>query len=220
MAAELEFKKGLYKISSHFSRSEVDKLKFILSDFIPRRKLERATSAFHVFCLLESHDALLNRNDLQFFKEILDEVHKGHYIQQYLSSTNPPSGLPPLLTAQNLPDKQLTSFLASLADDLSSDNVRDIGLFFSGDTVKLEDVERIQDGVLLFGKLKDAGVSLSQISEVLGVLRRNDLTTKISGFLAAGHSSSSPPSLRDGLMSPPERDTGHKQLGRGVHEEG
>ena len=98
MAAELEFKKGLYKISSHFSRSEVDKLKFILSDFIPRRKLERATSAFHVFCLLESHDALLNRHDLAFFKEILDEVHKGHYIQEYLSNAHP-SGLP-LATAQ------------------------------------------------------------------------------------------------------------------------
>ena len=89
MATELEFKKGLYKISSHFSRSEVDKLKFILSDFIPRRKLERATSAFHVFCLLESHDALLNRHDLTFFKEILDEVHKGHCVQQYLSNIHP-----------------------------------------------------------------------------------------------------------------------------------
>ena len=98
MAAELEFKKGLYKISSHFSRSEVDKLKFILSDFIPRRKLERASSAFHVFCLLESHDNLLNRHDLAFFKEILDEVHKGHFIQQYLSNPHP-KGLP-LATAQ------------------------------------------------------------------------------------------------------------------------
>ena len=98
MAAELEFKKGLYKISSHFSRSEVEKLKFILSDFIPRRKLERASSAFHVFCLLESHDALLNRHDLAFFKEILDEVHKGHYIQQYLSNAHP-TGLA-LATAQ------------------------------------------------------------------------------------------------------------------------
>lgn len=213
MEAELHFKKGLYKISSHFSRSEVDKLKFILSDFIPRRKLERATSAFHVFCLLESHDALLTRTDVGFFKEILDEVHKAHYIDRYLSDSQP-VGLP-LDPPYAIQDTQLTLFLANLADDLSKDNVRDVGLFFSGETVRLEEIENVSDGVELFHKLKDAGVNLHQLKDVMKVLSRKDLAKKIDGF------------LEDKIQSPlgeclksPELDTTHPLLNRGHQEEG
>lgn len=90
--------------------------------------------------------------------------------------------------------------------------MRDVGLFFSGDTVRLEDVEGIQDGVKLFAKLKDAGVNLDQIKDVLSVLRRNDLVAKVDTFLAGSPS-------RSGLMSP-ETDTGNRQLKRGVQEQG
>ena len=90
--------------------------------------------------------------------------------------------------------------------------MRDVGLFFSADAVKLEDVEGIQDGVLLFAKLKDAGVSLTQIKDVLSVLRRKDLMAKIDNFLVASPS-------RSGLMSP-ETDTGNRQLKKGVQEKG
>lgn len=121
---------------------------------------------------------------------------------------------------QVIPDRQLTSFLATLADDLTSENVRDIGLFFSGDAVKLEDVEVIGDGVKLFAMLKDAGVSLGQIKDVLSVLRRKDLAAKVDTFLAGSPTHS-------GLMSP-EADYGHAQvlggtgtqLKKGVQEKG
>jgi hypothetical protein len=103
-----------------------------------------------------------------------------------------------------VPSRQLTSFFATLADELTSENVRDIGLFFSGDLVKLEEVEAIADGVVLFAKLKDAGVGLSQIKDVLSVLRRKDLSAKVDAFLTCSPS-------RSGLMSP-ETDHGHSQL--------
>ena len=109
-------------------------------------------------------------------------------------------------------DRALTSFLATLADDLTSENVRDIGLFFSGDAVKLEDVEGIGDGVKLFVKLKDAGVNLGQIKDVLSVLRRKDLAAKVDTFIAGSPT-------RSGLMSP-ETDNGHTQLKKGVQERG
>ena len=113
---------------------------------------------------------------------------------------------------QVISDRKLTSFFASLADDLTTENVRDIGLFFSGDSVKLEDVEAISDGVKLFGSLKDAGVSLGQIKDVLSVLRRKDLAAKVDAFLAGSPT-------RGGLMSP-ETDTGRTQLKKGVQERG
>ena len=207
--AELNFKKGLYRISSHFSRSEVDKLKFIFSDSIPRRQLERATSAFHVFCLLESHD-LLSRTNLSFFREILSEVHKAHYIDKYVTNYHP-SELP-LTQGRGLED---ATFLANLADELTRENVRDVGLFFSGETIPLEDVESIGDGVTLFGKLRDAGVDFVQLKEVMSVLSRKDLVRKMESYLESCAQSE----LGQGLKSP-ETDTAHKQLSRGCQEEG
>lgn len=180
--SELNFKKGLYRISCHFSRSEVDKLKFILSDFIPRRKLERAGSAFHVFCLLESHRGLLSPSNLTFFREILNEVHKAHLIEKYLSGSSV-SDVPLLPRQQFISDARTTSLLGDLADDLSRDNVRDLGLFFCGETVPLEIVENVSDGVKLFERLKDANVSLHQLKEVLDVLSRKDLVRKIETFM-------------------------------------
>ena len=120
-----------------------------------------------------------------------------------------------------VPNRLLTSFFATLADELTSENVRDIGLFFSGDSVKLEEVEAITDGVVLFGKLKDAGVTLNQIKDVLSVLRRKDLSAKVDSFLAGSPT-------RSGLMSP-ETDNGHThrlktgtdgQVKKGVQEQG
>ncbi len=112
-----------------------------------------------------------------------------------------------------VPSRQLTSFFATLADELTSENVRDIGLFFSGDSVKLEEVEAISDGVVLFAKLKDAGVGLGQIKDVLSVLRRKDLSAKVDTFLTGSPS-------RSGLMSP-ETDHGHGQLvKKGVQVQG
>ena len=191
--AELSFKKALYKVSSHFSRSEVDKLKFILSDFIPRRKLEGATSAFHVFCLLESHhDAsgttFLSPSKLEFFKELLKEVHKAHYVDRYLSSCTADlrARQPPFLSDGSLS----TAFLGSLSDELRSDNVRDIGLFFSGTPLPLEDVEKISEGVKLFEKLKDANVSVQEVREVLDVISRKDLVRNIDSHLARREQSS------------------------------
>ena len=178
--AELEFKKGLYKIASHFSGSEVGKLKFILSDFIPRRRLEWATNAFHVFCLLESHN-MLSRSDLTFFREILSEVHKAHHIDRYLSESRPSElNLSP---SRPLRDTRLTSFLASLADDLSRENVRDIGLFFSGEPLRMDNVENLVDGVKLFEMLKDAGVGVEEVRDVMNVLSRKDLVSKIDSFM-------------------------------------
>ena len=190
--AELSFKKALYKVSSHFSRSEVDKLKFILSDFIPRRKLESATSAFHVFCLLESHHGssgtpFLSPSNLEFFKEVLKEVHKAHYVDRYLSSYKAD-----LLGSRQQPflSDVSTTFLASLSDELTADNVRDIGLFFSGTPLPLEDVEKVIEAVKLFGKLKDANVSVHELREVLDVISRKDLVRKIDSYLAGGEQSS------------------------------
>ena len=120
-----------------------------------------------------------------------------------------------------VPNRQLTSFFATLADELTSENVRDIGLFFSGDSVKLEEVEAITDGVVLFAKLKDAGVTLGQIKDVLSVLRRKDLSAKVDSFLAGSPT-------RSDLMSPEtdnipaqllERGT-DGQVKKGIQEQG
>lgn len=215
--AELNFKKGLFRISSHFSRSEVEKLKFIFSDSIPRRQLERAASAFHVFCLLERHNHL-SLTDLSFFREILSEVHKAHYIDKYLSTSQPPHL--PLKPARRLDD---LTFLAKLADELTRENVRDIGLFFSGGMIPLEELEVIVDGVELFRRLKDADIDFDQLKEVMNVLSRKDLAKKIDNFLEG--SAQSP--LTSFLRSPPgkelkspEMDTGYRQLNRGYQEEG
>ena len=209
--AELEFKKGLYKIASHFSGSEVGKLKFILSDLIPRRRLEWATNAFHIFCLLESNNKI-SRSDLSFFKEVLGEVHKAHYIDRYLSESRPSElNLSP---SRPLQDARLTSFLAALADDLTRENVRDIGLFFSGETLRMDVVENLADGVKLFEMLKDAGVSVEAVRDVMNVLSRKDLVNKIDNFI----NGSSQMALERQTVTSPDVDAGHK-LSKG-HQEG
>jgi hypothetical protein len=61
-------------------------------------------------------------------------------------------------------------------------------------------VEAIADGVVLFAKLKDAGVILGQIKDVLSVLRSKDHSAKVDAFLTTSPTHS-------GLMSPAECET-------------
>ena len=198
------FRKCLYQISSHLGRYDVDKIKFMVSDHIPRTLLETARSGFDVFCLMEERN-LLTSTELFFLREVLDTVSKSHYIDSYLNARGS-AGVAlkqiPGYTA-GIPDPtrgpaSLTShkkLLGRLGDGMTPENVRDMALFFHGNSIHVRDIEELRTAEKIFDKLESGRAIQSGdytiLYNVLDALGRLDLCEMI-----VEHCSNSQPTSR------------------------
>ena len=88
-------RKSLYKISSHLGREELKSIKFLCSEYLPKRKLERLHSAFEVFCALEAGGHIdYGKTDLLL--SLLENINREHLL------SNIPSNLSCPLFTRNL----------------------------------------------------------------------------------------------------------------------
>ena len=79
------FRYGLYNISNKLSALDLEKIKFMLSDFLPRQQLEKTRTGFDVLCLMASRKDLLSPHDTSFLEEVLREVGKSDYVRDMLA---------------------------------------------------------------------------------------------------------------------------------------
>lgn len=187
------FRKCLYSISNHLSQSDIDKLKFMLDDDIPRAQLEAASSGFDLFCLMEARN-LVSQNGFTFLKDVLGTVSKEHYIDRYIAEVKasggqvkgtvgvscgtPPSGK----------DNTLKKLLGRLEDAMTLQNVHDLALFFYGreSSISLKEADKIRLASEVFQKLRGTKTicdgDVTALYNVLEVLGRLDLCSKIEEF--------------------------------------
>jgi len=155
------FKRGLYSISSKLTTADVSKMRFILSDLLPRQQLERTRSGFDLLCLMASKEDLLSYNDHSFLEEVLREVGKGDYVK-YMSINYPCPDLRPSIAGSDSVSRHLRpklsplkSFLREIGDHLTYENVHDVACFFSGicESINYQNVEDIKSAEQLFTRL-------------------------------------------------------------------
>ena len=216
------FRKALFLISNHLSSSEVTTLKFYLADTIPRSQLEKAKTGFDIFCLI-IWKGLLSPTELSFLEDILECIHKKHFVERYIREAqgvsggqNPPVNLGGAQPISGRVDS-LKKFLGEIGAELSHNNVHDLALFFHGDLISIQEVESIQSSAELFGKLLDSNIlnqsNLHILKEVLGILGRKDLGGRVERYQQNERDGGNHPPNSIGGSAPP-----HPHLKKPVRE--
>lgn len=190
------FRKHLYWISNQLSSQEVENLKFMCNDMVPRRQLEHLRSGFDLFCVLEGKD-LISTNNLDFLKEILETVGKDHLVGKLLngraiaevgpSNTEPSAESEAHYNTTDLKSK-FKIMLVKVGDELMERNVRDIAFFFQDpESLSLQDIEQLRSASRLFQKLQDQGIigptKLEKLRATLDVIGRKDVCKIIDDYL-------------------------------------
>ena len=208
MSDRLEFQTQLYNISNHLSSSDVENLKFLCYDLIPRREVERIGTGFELFGVLQGQ-GLIAPHNLSFLEELLSSVHKAHLLtvlknpqtQPPPGPANAPANHPPPAAATVPPDKRLSQkfqkFLVKVGDELPERNVRDIAFFFQSFNLKslsAQEAERMREPAKLFRILREEELitptDLSKLREVLSAIGRRDVCRMVDEYMR---------SVRDGL---------------------
>lgn len=203
---EFAFKRGLYNISNKLTTSDIDKMKFILSDFLPRQQLEKAMSGFDLLCLMASRSDILSCNDYSFLQEVLMEVGKGDCVEGFLSSYSLHCVLGSPCVTHHLKSELVKVFLGELADNLTAENVHDLILFFSGicESINYQNMHNVRSAEQLFSRLLECHIigasQLQPLQEVLTVIGRLDLADQIEIFNAGSWQSIHPEEKTEGIL--------------------
>ncbi len=199
-----QFRRHLYLISNHISSSEVENLKFLVTDFLPRRKVEKVKTAFELFCLLEGIGNI-SATETAFLGELLQSLRKKHLIQQLeqgrgsgVGARAPHVATPPEAAlmgydVQGLV-KKFKELLLEISDNLEEAHVRDVALFFFDPGVPgltLMDIEEMRSGSTLFQVLRDnrtiTPTNLERLQIVLETIGRRDLCSMINDYMTSNN---------------------------------
>ena len=193
-AKKFLFKQGLYLISNKLTTSDVAKIKFMLSDFLPRQQLEKTRSGFDLLCLMSTRCELLSPDNYSFLEEVLQEVGKSDCVRSSFSLGSSvslfihnPQPLPQKLPHEQPKLLEIKKFLGEMSDNLSTDNVYDLCLFFSEicESINYQKVGQIS-AEQLFSKLQESHIlgigQLQPLRQVLVLLGRCDLASCIDDF--------------------------------------
>ena len=194
------FRKHLYWISNQLSSQEVENLKFMCNDVVPRRQLERLRSGFDLFCVLEGKN-FFSPTNIEFLKEILETVGKDHLVKKLLSegggravaemheigaSTMELPGEGDQYDPSKL-KQEFKRLLLKVGDELMERNVRDIAFFFQDpESLSLQEIEQLRSASKLFQTLQDQGIigptKLRKLRATLDVIGRKDVCKIIDDY--------------------------------------
>jgi len=199
------FRKHLYWISNQLSTPEVENLKFMCNDLVPRRQLESIHSGFDLFCVLEGKGHL-SLTDASFLEEILETVGKKHLVRRLVNEGGgrgiqeqreigtPCNQLPAESEVQydtKKLEREFKGFLIKVGDELTQRNIRDVAFFFQDSdraTLSLQEIEQIRLASKLFEKLRDEGIisstNLGKLRATLDTIGRKDVCKIIDDYQA------------------------------------
>lgn len=189
----LGFKRALYNISNKLSEYDLDKIRFILVDFLPRQQLEKCRSGFDVLCLMATRSSILTCDDYSFLEEVLKEVGKGDIVKPMFLASYSSTALKisPVVMPRHKKDLlTLKGFLGELSDNLTTENVHDMCHFFADicESINYQNLSHIKSGEQLFSKLLECDVigvgQLQPLQLVLSIIGRLDLSANVEAFSA------------------------------------
>ena len=199
------FRKHLYWISNQLSTPEVENLKFMCNDLVPRRQLEKIHSGFDLFCMLEGKGCI-SPTDAGFLEEILETVGKNHLAKRLLSEgggrgiqerrefgdphTQPPAESEVHYDSNKL-EMEFKRFLVKVGDELTQRNIRDVAFFFqdsSSAALSLQEIDQLRLASKLFEKLRDEGIisstNLEKLQATLETIGRKDVCKIVADYQA------------------------------------
>ena len=185
------FKRALYDISNKLAEYDLDKMRFMLADFLPRQHLEKSRSGFDLLCLMATRSSLLTCDDYSFLEEILKEVGKKDIVKPIFldSYSNTALSTSPVAMPQHKEDLlQLKRFLGELSDNLTIENVHDMCNFFAGicESINYQNLCCIESGTQLFSRLLESEVigvgQLQPLQLVFGIIGRLDLSANVEAI--------------------------------------
>lgn len=188
------FRWKLYGISKNLTGSDIGKMKFMLSDFLPRQQLETTKSGFDLLCLMATRKDILSPDNYSFLEEVMQEVGKSDYVRSQSSAPNlsdawlmssPCTVIPQQQKPKVLEVKKL---LGEICDNLSVENIHDLCLFFAGicGSINYNNLHTIKSAEDLFCRLQESHLlgigQLQPLQQVLGLIGRVDLASSIEAF--------------------------------------
>lgn len=185
------FKRALFNISNRLTDYDVGKMKFMLSDYLPRQQLEKSRSGFDLLCLMASRSDLLSCEEYSLLEELLREAGKGDLVRRTFSASysSPTVFSTSPVVSTNAGDKRrVKTFLSDLSDNLTLENVHDLCQFFAGvcESINYQNLHHIKTGSELFLRLMESGLigvnQLEPLHQVLSIIGRLDLASSIETF--------------------------------------
>ncbi len=197
-AKRFGFRNGLYTISSKLTTPDVKKIRFMLSDFLPKQQLEKAGGGFDLLCLMATRSELLSPDNLSLLQEVLQEVGKRDCMEAAFSRPGTNYFLPMFSSAMKPHSSQLQQerprllqikkLYSNMCDSLSAQNVHDLSLFFAdvGEALKYHEVQHVKSAEDLFSTLEEGHLigagQLLPLQHTLVLIGRLDLASTIDAF--------------------------------------
>ena len=181
----------LFTLAAHLTSHDLDHMKFLLADCLPRQELEKARSPFALLCLLSTRKELLSPNKYSFLEEILKEVGKNDFIKgMYSEVENFNSSSLVLQEGLDMEDYACLQnrCLDCLSEQLTRDDVQTLGLFFVDicESLSYADALTLSCGKHLVTKLQKCGIialgDLYPLHKALILIGRLDLATTVEQF--------------------------------------
>lgn len=182
------FKCALYSVANNLTSHDVDHIKFLLTDTFPRQELEKARNGFGLLCLLCTRKELLSPNCYSFLDELLREVGKTEFLKEISDTSTPSHFASIVIDADDSTSLKFKEFLDFLAEELTSDNVQTLSLFFVDvcESISYASAVALSSAKDLFSKLQEGRIigmnHLQSLHKPLGLIGRMDLVAVLEQF--------------------------------------
>ena len=193
----MAFRTQLFGISNQLTNADVQNLKFLCTDLLPRREVEKICTAFELFGAIEGIGELAP-DKLNFLEELLKTLNKGHLIIKLKEALAHPSSrtedTPPQSAPSSHSDVALSmrfkQFLITIGNDLPASDLRNVSYFFQSYDVKgltAQALQKLREPAELFDILRNERIisptNLSKLRFVLDAIGRKDICEKVDEYM-------------------------------------
>lgn len=188
----MKFRKALLRVGNQLSRQDLEYIKFLSEDDVPRSKMERVRSGIDLFSALEERGKLSSKN-LGFLVQLLTTINRAQLVETCLKNEGfviPPSTLQFAGARGQISQQELQFMfrecLVKIAMGLQSTEINDLVYVFQP---KLQvSPDTVFSATYLFTLLMQRQIlttsDLRTLHDSLCQLQRYDLVRLINDFLA------------------------------------
>lgn len=188
----MKFRKALLRVGNQLSRQDLEYIKFLSEDDVPRSKMERVRSGIDLFSALEERGKLSSKN-LGFLVQLLTTINRAQLVETCLKNEGfviPPSTLQFAGARGQISQQELQFMfrecLVKIAMGLQSTEINDLVYVFQP---KLQvSPDTVFSATYLFTLLMQRQIlttsDMRTLHDSLCQLQRYDLVRLINDFLA------------------------------------